>query len=375
MELTNRRLNTSTRLHFGADPEIFLTLDGKVVGAERAIPEDGVHVSGTTLNSLATHANVANGLSMVRDGVQVELNLPPTHCREWLVLEISYAFKRLNEHLKAMTASGRQFEISFRQIVDVDAEELKALSKDSRRLGCAPSFNWYNPMATIGVDPDTYTKRSAAGHLHFGLPPHLMSERERLAPLCDILIGNTCVLIDRDPAQVERRKVYGRAGEFRVPRHGFEYRTPSNFWLRSKELVSFVAGLMRLTTYVLDTAVDEKGWPADQALLDLVSLPDIEKAINNNDLALARANFEGVKIFLQRHLPSSIKHHQETSLDADKLSLFEKFLEGIDEGGIERWFPLDPLTHWTSHNLSWLNGWETFLKDEVGLSVSRQRVA
>lgn len=357
--MADKQLITRAELWFGADPEIFLTSNGQVVGSERAIPKDGI---ATNEFSGVHSSGVAK---LVRDGVQVELNLPATKCREWLALEIQMAFRTLRGHLQKMADENKKFEVSFTQVVEVSQEELKALTPLSRRLGCQPSFNWYSPAATIGVNPDTYTKRSAGGHLHFGLPQDLMHVRSRLAPISDVLIGNTSVLIDRDPNAAERRKVYGRAGEFREPRHGFEYRTLSNYWLRSKELVGLVTGLMRLAVFVLDTSVAKDGWPADEALMELVSLRDVEKAINENNLDLARANFEGVKVFLQKHLPkSSTGKHMEVSLDGDKLPAFEKFIRGIDEGGLERWFPTSPYEHWQSCN--WLTGWENFLYHEVG---------
>lgn len=352
--MADPQLKCDAELWFGADPEIFLSQNGIIVGSERAIPEEGL-----SAGTAGSYYSIGEEVTLVRDGVQVELNLPPTKCREWLAMEIQLALRALHRKLQ----KDQKFEISFLPLVEVSAEEIASLTPLSRRLGCAPSFNYYHPNISVGVNPDTYLKRSAAGHLHFGLPPHLIAERERLPPLCDIIIGNTLVLLDRDPAQIERRKVYGRAGEFRSPRHGLEYRTPSNFWLRSKELVGFVTGLMRLTTFVLDTAVAEKGgWPADQALLDLVDLSQIEKAINLNDVDLAKANFEGLKTFLQRHLKvSSAKKYGEVSLDGAKLHQFDKFIKGIDESGIEKWFPEDPITHW--QHCDWLQGWELFLND------------
>ncbi len=354
--MEDKKLKTTAKVMFGGDPELFITLDGKVVGSERAIAEDG-------LNSEFMDSMYSKGqIKLIRDGVQVELNLPPTYCRSWFAMEVGTALKSLHKHIEAMKISGKQFEVSFRQVVDVDRAELDALSKESRRLGCNISYNWYSPKATIGVDPDTYTKRSAGGHIHLGLPDNLKPERERLAPILDVLLGNTSVLIDRDLNAAERRLVYGRAGEFRLPRHGFEYRTLSNFWIRSKELVGLVLGLTRLAVYVLDTSTSDGGggWPADQVLMDLVKLRDIEKAINTNDLTLARSNFEGVKEFIRRHHPNRPASRHETGVDGSLLEKFDIFIDGIDKDGIEKWFPGSPLTH--GYAGSFLAGWENWLE-------------
>ena len=366
--MADQQLITSSKVWFGGDPEIFLEHEGQIVGSEKAISAKGLTVySGHWLSPL--HAP-AGELKIIRDGVQVELNLPPTNCREWLALEIQRAFALLVETLARNPE--KRYDISFRQVVDVSPTELASLSKLSRRLGCQPSFNWYSPLITIeerlkdlGYTTDTYPKRSAGGHLHFGLPQDLMSERERLPPIFDILLGNTTVMIDRDPGAAERRQVYGRASEFRLPRHGIEYRTLSNFWLHAKELVSLVTGLGRLAIFVLDTsrtAASKGGWAADQALFDLVKMPDIEKAINTNDHVLAKANFEGVSEFLSRHHVTSQKK-EETGLNKGSLKDFNTFITRLDADGLSAWFPQSPIDHWKY--CDWMRGWEYFLVARV----------
>jgi hypothetical protein len=392
--MQNLEIRRTSRIWFGADPELFVSLDGKIIGSEHFIPDKGVFTESYVRDPNATyyngrlkgasyqsyvdntkwrgsHAKTAdNGtkLGAVRDGVQVELTIPASDCRRWFAMEIGCAFRTLKKRLDEMQTEGKKFELSFRQVIEVDKEELAKLSADSRVLGCQPSFNFYEQNSTIGVDPATYTKRSAGGHLHFGLPKHLMPERDKLPILFDIILGNTSVLIDRDPNAAERRKVYGRAGEFRRPRHGIEYRTLSNFWLRSKELVGLVTGLGRLAIWILDSSVEKPGedlkpWPADKALVDLVNVDDIRKAINTNDLDLAKRNFENVRKFIARHVPRygnlGSLDGSECALERELLPHFDVFVKGIDEGGIQKWFPQEPLEHWLG--VGYNSSWEHFL--------------
>lgn len=347
---SRRSVRQQAKIYFGSDPEIFLSLDGKIVGSERALPETGV--SNDTLLSGSYTLNAAHEVMAIRDGIQIELNIPPTHCREWLSIELKAAFQTLHAHLLAQP--DRKFEVSFRQVVDVDREELKALSKQSRTLGCAPSFNWHDSKATIGVDPETYTKRSAGGHIHLGLPPGIIPDREQLPPVLDILLGNTSVLIDRDPNTAERRKVYGRAGEFRTPRHGLEYRTLSNFWLRDHHLVSLVLGLARLSVYVLDTTINGE-WDAVGELMKMVDVKSCAKAINEGDLALAKENFKGVAEFIRLYHPAG-----ETGLNGGNLYQFDRFIKAIDKGGLESIFREEPLQQWLNAKPGG-NGWERWL--------------
>ena len=54
--------------------------------------------------------------------------------------------------------------------------------------------------------------------------------------MCDILLGLPSVLLDPD----ERRKqLYGKAGAMRFKKYGAEYRTLSNFWLFSDDLIEW----------------------------------------------------------------------------------------------------------------------------------------
>jgi hypothetical protein len=144
------------------------------------------------------------------------------------------------------------------------------------------------------VDPEKYRIRSAAGHIHLGDASGsttssqwaALHSPDRLVPILDIIVGNTCVLLDRDPGNVERRRVYGRAGEYRTPPYGIEYRVLSNFWLRSYSLMSFVMSLSRFAVGLLTATIHNggrKGVNYEAELLKLVNMDDIRRAINEND--------------------------------------------------------------------------------------------
>lgn len=347
--------------YFGCDPELFITTgSGEVVGAEKVLPEDGnLNVSKSSL--------YGGGNNIVLDGVQIELNPPPDPCRANLSNSIQAAMIKLREHLKTQW----EMKVSFASVVSVDQKELDSLSEKAKVFGCMPSENVYDKGATVTANPTTYLKRSAGGHIHLGLSrvPAMMERREDLVKLMDILVGNTCVLIDRDPEAAERRKNYGRAGEHRLPTHGLEYRTLSNFWMRSYPLMSFVMGMSRFACNVLDEEMAESlnaqkrdaylkqypGWPAFSELLEKVNLQEVKEAINENDLQLALKNWEVVKGFISDHATAMY------SLWKDTLPQFDFFCQRIWEGGLEYWFPQDPMTHWCEKSEGHTGGWESFL--------------
>lgn len=337
----------------GCDPELFLaTKDGAIIGAEKVIPEEGLAYS------------PYHKPNVVLDGVQVELNPAPSSCRQTLSSNIAASMKALRAALKA---KGGHIEATFRQVVEIDPKELDSLSDKAKILGCQPSLNIYDSHAKIGVDPATYNKRSAGGHIHLGLNTaqpvglqNLMRERERLVPLLDIFVGNTCVLMDRDPGNAERRKVYGRAGEHRLPAHGLEYRTLSNFWLKSYALMSGVMALSRFSVDVLSNSIlqgharKDTFADAEATILEMVDLEAIQEAINTNNVKLAKKNWKQVSKFITTHNQSGT-----SGIHGKNLEAFNHFVEKIDTGGLDYWFKKDPMTAWTGNGLG--PGWEGFL--------------
>jgi len=225
-------------LCFGADPEIFLTEDGKIVGAETVLPRNGL--------------GVQSGNRVMIDGVQAELQPNPSVCRVALASNITSCYSQLFRFLQ--NKQRRKIAINFSKVIRMSRTDLNALSEKARILGCEPSFNVYTGgQSDLMINPARSLMRSAAGHIHVGLQRPTQNQKawiDSTVRALDLIVGNTCVLIDRDPANAIRRKVYGRAGEFRLPTHGIEYRTLSNFWLHSYQLMSLVIGLVDVAVSV-----------------------------------------------------------------------------------------------------------------------------
>lgn len=314
-------------ISFGCDPEGFFQKGGKIIGAEKVIPADGL--------------TTGYGRPVVLDGVQFELNPQPRYSVRDLAQNISGAFGLLKNHLKSVP----EVTCCWKGVIEVEREELDSLSPKSRILGCAPSENVYGHKP-FTIDPKTYPKRSAGGHLHLGVVgtnffDYHTDERSRLVPLLDIFVGNTCVLLDRDPNAAERRQNYGRAGEHRKPTHGLEYRTLSNFWLKDYSLMSLVFSLAEIAIATLNTTI--LGQDLEQELVDTVKdIKPFVTAIDTNDFDLAWANLEKVRPFLARHLPETGFQIAPTTINN-----LIRFAQGVRDGGLEKFFPADPIDHWT----------------------------
>lgn len=352
----------SESLSMGCDPELFLTQNGSVIGSERVIPETGITSDGRAMPGI------------IRDGIQVELNPPANTCRAYLGISIALLLRCLKTQLGTTT------QVSFDPVVTVPAKEFEGLSPKSRELGCMPSLNLYDAKATITQEASTSLVRSAGGHIHLG---NLMVKNPPdLIPLLDIILGNTCVLIDRDPHAAARRMNYGRAGEYRLPKHGLEYRTLSNFWLRSYQLTSFVTGMARFAYEVLRSSEKittshnnpQTPYHFAQDLLNRVQMSKVVEAINTNNRDLAWETWQILRGFIEEFVverkENSIYGGLCWPLSKTKMEDFEFFLTKP----LDHWFPDDPMMYWTEkfqtsslghYDSGHIDGWESFLTTRV----------
>lgn len=354
---------------FGSDPEVFIkktitTKKGnkvtRIVGSERLLPEEGINVG--------EQAWTQRG-KIVRDGVQVELNPDCEPCRANSGNNIQALFKKLREEINKK----KDMKICFDQVVTVTKKELMSLSPKSRQFGCMPSYNFYDTKefkAGIEVDPMKYLKRSGGGHLHLGGygenatddVSKALRDYGKIIPLLDLIVGNTCVLLDRNPLNAERRKVYGRAGEFRMPKYGVEYRTLSNFWLRDYQLYSMVTGLARTAVSILANSTAKKDFNAE--IMALVDIKEVQKAINDNDFDLAKKNWDKIKHYIADNV---VYGSYCRTITPENIELIDYFIEK----GLDYWFTKNDqkiLDNWCTQPEGHVIGFEEFLIRIVGES-------
>lgn len=347
---------THRAIHMGADPEFFFAVKGKTIGAEKVLPKTGLKAE-------------YGGGKVIIDGIQAELNPSSSHCRAYVGNNIRECFKQVYEQLKLHP----EVETDFGQIVPITKEEMKSLDPSSKQFGCTPSKNAYTDKNGVKIkNAARYYKRTAGGHIHLGhnkMPAvmRVMETPRRVAQMLDIIAGNTFVLIDRDPGNIERRKNYGKAGEFRLPPHGFEYRTPSNFWLRSYPLAGFALGMARFAINILASSTKKNNF--EEEIRSKVDMRKIRKAINTNDFNLAYENFRKIETTILQIVPESTRgdldegeyNNYDYPLTPDTIKEFHYFVEK----GIDHWFKEDPLEHWRKLPEGHKGGWEDFLMTKV----------
>lgn len=353
------------RPYMGCDPEFFLKLNGETIGAEKVLPKNGILSGG--------HSKI------IIDGVACELNPSPSYCRDIVCSNIAGSFYTLQQEL---LKQGKGVTADFSQAIEITQENLDQLSDDNKKFGCAPSKQVYdegiaNSKSKLSeIDPSTYRVRAAGGHIHISKEHHEGAKRAidrdtlRTVEMLDIICGNTMVLVDRDPANIERRKTYGRAGEHRTPKHGLEYRTLSNFWLTSRPLMSLAFGMARLAIQLMADAKYEQYYKAFTAV---VSKQDIVDAINNNDAELAMKNFKAIQPLLEQVIPAS--NVGGYPIDKLRMPAFHHFVSTIQKQGFKQLFPTEPMSHWINRSDGKWLGFRDYLIHVTNVDMAKQTQA
>ena len=309
----------------GSDPEFFFVKDNKVVPSSEVISDDEHNDEDTPV---------------IRDGFQGELNPSAHPCRQ---VSGAYVGRALLDAVRIAKRSGATISLDVGHIISDDV--WKKTSTDMKRFGCNPTLTAYraNAERVTGLREKF---RAGGGHLHFGLANPAGVDCGKLVKVMDIVVGNTCVLFDRDINNARRRKNYGRAGEYRLKSYGVEYRVLSNFWLRSYTLWSMVTALGRNAIGIYTSGL------ADE-LIAKVDMRKIRKAINYNDYDLALKNFTVLKEFLVEHNATG------NGLDVVRLKGFTKW--ATSEQPLEEWNTMDKV----------IKGWTTYTRGQVSQGLER----
>lgn len=199
----------------GADPEFFLK------------NKDG-HQSAIGLIGGSKHEPKPldkEGFAILEDNVAVEFNIAPAHNHEEFIKNIQYVLKELHKTLP-------QYEFSTESAVIFPKEQLQ--HPQAQEFGCEPDFNVWTMEPNPRPAAPNQDLRSAGGHVHIGTE----LDSIEVIKAMDLFVGVPS--IEKDKHGAMRRQLYGKAGACRFKSYGVEYRTLSNFWIFSKELIEWV---------------------------------------------------------------------------------------------------------------------------------------
>lgn len=211
----------------GADPEIFVKRNNKIISAHGLVP-------GTKQKPF----KVTNGAVQV-DGMALEFNINPAST----LLNFRRNLKSVLSELKAMIPEDLKF--SHKCWNEFSEEYMNEIPEEAKTLGCDVDHNAYSEKENIPPNPLSNI-RTVAGHIHIGWTndrdPHEYSHFRdccELTKQLDLYLGLPASLIDKEDVRY-RKIMYGEIGSFRPKPYGLEYRVLSNFWITRIKYVNWV---------------------------------------------------------------------------------------------------------------------------------------
>jgi len=257
----------------GADPEFFL-IDRKTKS-----PIPAIGLIGGTKSSPIMITDKGHGLQ--EDNVMVEYCIPPSQSLEEFIHHNNFMINKVKsmipDNLEICIESSLRFDNSF----------LK--HPQASEFGCDPDFNIWKMSPNDSPNSST-DLRTSGGHIHIGLEDYSEEDLSNAIKSMDLFLGVPSIVMDKD---IERRKMYGKAGSFRVKDYGFEYRTLSNFWIKNDKL-------MKWAFENSNKAISE----ANNLNISSSTGDKIQKCINESNVDLAR---ELIKEFKLEVIETSIK--------------------------------------------------------------------
>ena len=271
----------------GTDPEFFVKKDGKYINAEHHFP--GTKDEPHTMKS---------GAGLQTDNVAVEFASPVGTSTEDFIAKLQATFSELHTMLP------KDLTLDMAASAEFDADQLN--TPQAQAFGCSPSYDAWRLCENEQPNAERSNLRSTGAHIHIGKADgdgndflHDPYGKVDTVKMCDAFHGIISIVLDTDERSVQRRKLYGKAGEHRPTDYGVEYRTLSSFWLKSPNLVMLIDSL---TADALKAVREEY----HEALIEELGGGDtIQQIINTGDVKAAQTAIETV---LMKYMSEDSKH-------------------------------------------------------------------
>lgn len=245
----------------GSDPELFIvnTKTNKVVSSIGIIPGE----KGNAYRS----PDMPEGYGLQIDNILAEFNIPPTRVKEEFLASMNYMKTYIRDYVKKINPD---LDIMCVSSAFVDPDQLN--SKEAKEFGCSPDYNAYTQDVNPKPKGESTNLRSVGVHLHVSYDNPNIETSIELIKYLDMYLGIPSVALDPDN---ERRKLYGKAGCFRLCKYGLEYRSLGGYMISSDKMINFMwDGVMRAISaynYNLPRIPDD-------VLQDVINTNDREKA-------------------------------------------------------------------------------------------------
>ncbi len=210
----------------GSDPELFIvnTTTDKVVSSIGLIPGqkgDAYHPE-----------NMPSGFGLQIDNILAEYNIPPVDNEDDFVNNMLTMKEWIRDFVKSKDS---KLDILCQGSAFIDEDQLQ--SDEAKMFGCEPDFNAWLEAENPTPEGAATNLRTTGCHIHVGYDDHNLTTSLLIIKTLDLFLGVPSILMDNDN---ERRKLYGKAGCFRMTAYGCEYRTLSGYFITSEETLRWV---------------------------------------------------------------------------------------------------------------------------------------
>jgi hypothetical protein len=392
--VTNKFKLPEMSMTSGCDPEIFVEhADGEIYPAWEFMPSEDdaqklakewlakkwmrtqTHSDGTTSEYVNAypgyHWNNPDAIYCPQlvpaywDGAQAEFAPWAKGCLQTL-------HSGTREGLKSVLSYARikdpRAKLTLQNVVELPERVLQNADDKFIRFRCSASYNIYNDPGEGIPNAREYKYRCAGGHIHLGLNRTLTAPGiEQIVRGLDGVLGVAAVSLAAGIDNPERRHTYGRAGEFRLPDYGIEYRVLSNFWLSHPALAMLVFDLARATVRLAESGLYNLCWVArEQEIRDVINNCDIEGA-----RAILRRNSAVLMGMLSSVWTARVKTTGEYELLAKmRTEALKIILNGIgsvikDPYDIESNWKLNKEDDWQLHCAGLGDSWRSFVETVI----------
>ena len=253
----------------GTDPEVILLLNDLPFSAEGVVGGDKYE------------PRQLNGdVKVHEDNILVEYNTKPASNKIEFIREIVSSVYAIHHEL----LKEKGIKISKACFADFDDKYLQTMQ--AQTIGCTPEFDAATCEMIEPPTLETFTGRSAGGHIHVGYENENEFDSMMIIKMLDLHLGVPSLIVDTD---VRRRQLYGKASSFRRSEGiKVEYRTLSNFWTFNTALIS----------WVYDTVAKVVDDVAKGVVIDDDLYLKVREAINTNNVELAKELIESYKLII-----------------------------------------------------------------------------
>ena len=265
------------RFTTGTDPEFFL-FDGKeIISAIPIIP-------GTKFQPIC----MPSGGGLQHDNVLLEFSTPPSNSLKSFVESIR------NSMIEATIYLPPNIKMVAIPSTTLSPTQLKDM--DASRFGCDPDMDaWTECQNPTPHAPKGF--RSGGAHIHIGSKKELetafildFERKMEFIKTMDYIIGIISTFLDFSSDAIKRKRLYGKAGSFRVTDYGIEYRVLSNFWMKSPKCVEMIYYLIIDCFHIF---MRNEGMPPEIAgneekIITTINSGDIKTALDMYNTELKR---------------------------------------------------------------------------------------